>query len=344
MTSFQVANTIIDDSRAPYIIAEIGVNHDGALSRALELVDAAADAGADAVKFQMFDADLLLSKAARLAAYQDDAGAPDPMTLLSQLQLNNDDLKTALERAHSRNIHAIVTVFSPGLVDAASDMGWDAWKTASPDGINKPLIDQLTSHHLPMLLSTGTMTVDEITRLLTWVRDVPHALLHCVSAYPTPEDAASLGAIAAIAQQFNVVTGYSDHTSALDTGALAVAAGARILEKHLTWNRAAPGPDHQASIEPDEFQTYCAQAHRAFRMTGPSRKAPHTLEDDVRAVSRQSLVSERRIEVGEKLRAQDLTVKRPGTGIEPWRIDDIIGRTAARTIDADVPIQESDLA
>lgn len=351
---------------AVYVIAELGVNHDGSASRALELVDAAADAGADAIKLQLFRADLLLSRACALAAYQAAAGERDPVSMLRRLELPIDAMGPVVARAHALGLHAIVTVFSPGLVPQARALPFDAYKTASPDIVNLPLLEALMATGKPMLVSTGAATLDECARAVGWLSPAlgRTLLLQCVSSYPTAPEDASIAAMADLARlpgYMNPV-GYSDHTREVDTGAVAVnftPCPAVVLEKHLTYSRSAPGPDHAASLEPAEFRQYATLARdesqmRVWMGSPPTRLSDRRLgdgvkrvlpcEQDVRRLSRQSVVSARVIRKGERLGVADLAIKRPGTGIEPWRLDEVIGRLAARDIDADVPLVAEDLA
>ncbi|MHC4448213.1 MAG: N-acetylneuraminate synthase family protein [Planctomycetota bacterium] len=174
----------------PYVIAELGVNHDGSPARALELVAAAGEAGADAVKLQLFDANSLLSRAARLAEYQQRAGAVDPVHLLRSLELTPRQMEPIVARAHELGLHAIATVFSLELVEAAHALRWDAFKVASPDVINRPLIEALLATGKPMLVSTGAATPAEVEAVTRWLGSHPHLLMHCVSAYPTPDECA----------------------------------------------------------------------------------------------------------------------------------------------------------
>jgi N,N'-diacetyllegionaminate synthase len=253
----------------PYVIAEIGVNHDGELERALSLTDAAADAGADAVKLQFFETDRLMSSAAKLAAYQKNAGETDPIEMLRRLELTIDEMAQVVDRAHERGIHAIVTVFSTELVEIAETLAWDAYKTASPDIVNRPLLEALAKTGKPMIVSTGAANFDElpIAESAIWKGNVV-GFLQCVSCYPTKPIDASIGGVYCIADEYlrfwnapevygnGPVAGYSDHTTALDTGALAVRVGACILEKHLTYSTDASGPDHAASLTADQFAEY----------------------------------------------------------------------------------------
>ncbi|MFT3686887.1 MAG: N-acetylneuraminate synthase family protein [Phycisphaerales bacterium] len=363
---------------SPYVIAEIGVNHDGAVDRAVQLVDAAADAGADAVKLQLFKAEMLMSRASRLAVYQEGAGETDPLAMLRRLELPEHGFAAVIERCRVRGVHAIVTVFSVELVEVAERLskphgGWDAYKTASPDIIHRPLLDALQHTGRSLIVSTGAATLDEVQRTVEWLAPAHNAgklaVLQCVSSYPTPREKAALGGIAAIQQVFGGPVGYSDHTADRFTGASAVAMGACILEKHLTYDTKAQGPDHAASLDPAEFAVYVAAAHndwsraeshidydafsaevrtatdrRLLSIDHPIGKALLPIEQDVRNVSRQSIVAARSIVAGETITRDMLTFKRPGTGIEPFRLAEVVGRRASTNIAADTPLTPSELA
>jgi N,N'-diacetyllegionaminate synthase len=365
----------INREQPPYIIAELGVNHDGSLERALELTRLAAEAGADAVKLQYFEAGRLMSRGAQLAAYQKAAGEVNPFEMLRRLEMTIDDMAKVVSLAHDLGIHAIVTVFSPELVEIADRLPWDAYKTASPDIVNKPLIDALGATGRPLIISTGASTIDEVSRALTWM-DGWHdrvALLQCVSSYPTPADFSELGGIRALAKIFTGPVGYSDHTAGVYMGAAAVGCGAMILEKHLTYDRAAKGPDHAASLEHTRlrhYKTLARQAHAHWRpgslgisfsagdaegrdelqrienqlevSDGTKRVLP--IEADVRRNSRQSLFPSRPLAAGHVLARGDLTTKRPGIFISPHHIDAIIGRSLASDVDPNVPLMPEDIA
>lgn len=321
-----------------YVIAEIGVNHDGDVRRALMLTDLAAEAGADAIKLQYFRADLLMSRAATLAAYQEAAGETDPLAMLRRLELSLSEMARVVERAHERRLHAIVTVFSVDLVAEARTLAWDAFKTASPDIVHRPLLEALAADGRPMVVSTGASTMAEVVRAAEWLAACRDrlAMLQCVSCYPAPE--AALGGIAAIAEATGLPTGYSDHTATIETGGEAVRAGACILERHITDDRSRPGPDHAASLDGEGFAEYVRQGRSALRDdAGVSLGAKVVLpcEEDVRSVSRQSIVARRRIEAGEVIGLGDLAFKRPGVGMEPWRVGEIVGRVSVRGIEPD---------
>lgn len=338
-----IAGRPIGADHPVYIIAEIGVNHDGSLDTALALVDAAAEAGADAVKVQVFRAEMLMSTAARLAAYQSGAGESDPIAMLRRLELAEPDLRAVADRCRARAVHCIATVFSVPLVPLAESIGFDAYKTASPDIVHQPLLTALAATGKPLLVSTGAATLVECLRAQRWLARTTHLFLHCVSAYPTEPGDATLGGVPALAEALDEPVGYSDHTTLTLTGALAVAAGACALEKHLTHDRAAPGPDHAASLDPTGFAEYVQLARLAGNARGPRVKGVLPVEADVRAVSRQSIVSTRRLRAGERLDAAHTAFKRPGSGLEPWRIEEALRAAAARDIEADTPITPEDL-
>ncbi len=340
----------IGQGHPPYVIAEIGVNHDGEVERALMLTDKAADAGADAVKLQYFETDRLMSSAAKLAAYQKAAGETDPVAMLRRLELSLDEMAMVVNRAHERGIHAIVTVFSVELVDRAERLGWDAYKTASPDIVHRPLLERLMATAKPMIVSTGASTLEEVVRTVGardgdgWLAEARDRLvvLQCVSSYPAPE--AALGGILAIHEATQLPTGYSDHAPMASTGGEAVVHGACVLEKHLTDDKGRSGPDHATSAEPSELADYCAQAKTAsLRAHAEGDKRVLGCERDVRTVSRQSLVTRYPLMAGHVVSEDDLTFKRPGTGILPFERGRVVGRVVAREVDADVPMMWDDL-
>ncbi len=372
----QIGSRPVNASTPPYVIAEIGVNHDGSPQRALQLTELACrsgsgGAGADGVKFQLFEADRLMSKDAKLAAYQKAAGERDPNEMLRRLELSIESIAPCVQRAHDLGKHAIVSVFSVELVEIAEQLPWDAYKAASPDIINKPLLEAMAATGKPLILSAGASTLQEVGRACTWLRGIRErlAVLQCVSSYPTPSEMAELGGIEAIADIFDGVVGYSDHTASERTGALAVAAGAGILEKHMTYDKNATGPDHGASLEPEEFRQYRAYARIAKRYEQDPRAKPYldsfltieqevaayelvarmrerqeqqpkvkrvlSIEEDVRSVSRQSVVTRRGLPAGYVLTRNDLTIKRPGTGIAPFEMEMVVGRSLVRGVEGD---------
>jgi sialic acid synthase SpsE len=384
----KIGTRTIGSGEPPYVIAELGVNHDGSLDRALDLVRAAARARADAIKLQLFRTDLLMSRAAKLAAYQRSAGESDPVQMLKRLEFAPAHMARVSELARSLRLHVIVTVFSTDLVAEAEALGFDAYKTASPDIINRPLLDSLARTGRPLIVSTGASTLQEVGRALSWLRGVHDrlAILQCVSAYPTPIEQNAILGMKAIGDIFPGAIGYSDHTTDVRTGSAAVTLGACILEKHLTYDRTAQGPDHAASLDGEQFGEYVrmcqdawqleqakreilaslrsskkkgakrllAEAEAAFgtleSFSDPDDRGPRVvkevlpIEQDVRTVSRQSVVSRRALPAGSVLAASDLTIKRPGTGIPPAELTSIVGRILSRPVEEDMPLMFEDLA
>jgi len=334
-----------DQPACVLIIAELGVNHDGDRSRAGELLDAAAQTGADAVKLQYFRADRLISRDARLARYQR-SSADDAYAMLAARELSFDTMQALRRMAADRGLGFMLTPFSLADIADLEALDVDAVKIASPDAVNAPLIEAAAALNAPLFISTGTCSSEELRPAADQVhhRAVGGALLQCVSSYPTPRDHAALGGIRALRETFAVATGYSDHTMEEQTGALAVAAGACVLEKHLTLDRAAAGPDHAASLEPESFARYVEQARDAARMLGPIVQAPQSIEAEVTEVSRQSVCAARALPAEHVLAAQDLTIKRPGSGIPAAALRRVLGRKTTRAIDANRLLRWDDLA
>lgn len=337
----------------PVVIAEIGVNHDGRVERAIELIGAAAEAGADAVKFQLFRPDRLLSTEAELAGYQ--AGqAASAAELLGWLTLTVEELGQARDAAAGRGLAFVVTPFSLGDVEDLAGLGIDAVKIASPDVVNTPLLEAAAGLGVPMVVSTGAADLNELkpaARLLAGHRAIRQTawqgsvgtLLQCVSSYPTPIAEAGLGGMAVLRGLLDeaggsaVAVGYSDHTGGvggMETGGWAVAAGAAVLEKHLTYDRSAAGPDHAASLDPAGFAVYVGRVREAASAMGGREKVVGELERDVRRVSRQSVAAAVDLSVGVVLERGHLTVMRPGTGVPAAQLGRVVGRRLRRAVEA----------
>lgn len=326
------------------VIAELGVNHDGDVGRAVELVRVAARAGVDGVKVQWFSPERLLSREARLAGYQEGV-ANDVAEMLSGLTLTADEVMQVRAAAKELGLAFVATLFSPGDAAEVKGFGVDAVKVASPDAVNPAVLGAAASVGAALLVSTGTCDLDEVAQAAELVKG--HAaggcLLQCVSAYPLADEDAGLGGIRALEERYGLAVGYSDHTAATDTGGLAVAAGAVVLEKHLTYDRGAKGPDHAASLDGAGMAEYVRQARRAAAMVGRREKRVLDVERDVREVSRQSVCVTRDMAAGEVVRAEDVTVKRPGTGIPAMRLGEVIGRRVKRAVRGNELLREEDL-
>lgn len=327
-----IAGRALDRVHPPCVIAEIGVNHDGSVDRALELVDAAADAGADAVKLQLFSADRLVRADARTAAYQQQAGGGDNQwSLLRKLELDAQAVTRVVEAIRSRKLIPLATPFSIEDVDLIEALDLPAVKIASPDLVNRPLLQRAMRTGKPLLISTGASSHEEIVETLRWLCGHPSVLLHCVSTYPVEPGAEHLHWITHLRDTFAMPVGYSDHTTT-DASALdATRLGACVIEKHLTYDRRAAGPDHSASADPEQFRAYVRQI-RACHETIVHGRVPLEGEDDVRRLSRQSLVASRAIEAGSILVEADLTTRRPGDGIGAASVHAVIGCRARTKI------------
>ena len=345
--SFQIGRKLVGQPGFVYVIAEAGVNHDGEIALAKELILAAAEAGADAVKFQVFSADRLVTRQAPVAAYQQKAGqAPTQHAMLRRLELSHDQLGQLAQFARQRGIEFLATPFSVPDLQFLVSIGVAAIKLASPDIVNAPLLDAAACSGLPVIASTGAADMDEIAAAVQRLRRSGPgllALLHCISSYPAPEDQVNLAAIGTLARAFECVSGFSDHTDSVAMGAYAAAAGARIVEKHLTLDRKRPGPDHGFSLEPKAMAEYVRHVRHASGLLGDGRLSATDAQRDVRMLSRASIVAARDIQAGEVLDRGMLTTKRPGTGISPMEIDRIVGRRAVRAIHADTTLTWDDV-
>lgn len=325
-----------------FVIAEAGVNHDGDIDLALALVDAAAAAGADAVKFQTFDADALASVDALKAEYQRDDERPleTQREMLKRLQLDLTDYQHLVERCAVHGIEFMSTGFETDSVDFLVALGLRRIKIPSGEITNLPYLRHVGRMGLPLLLSTGMADLSEVRTALEALqqsgadlRDI--SVLHCVTSYPVPFEDANLLAIKTIRDTFGVRVGYSDHTLGIEAAVAAVALGASIVEKHLTLDRSAAGPDHSASLEPLEFKLLVGAIRNVERALGDGRKQPRPSERPNIAVARRSLVAAQTIHTGEVFSPQNVTAKRPGTGVSPVLWDRIIGNRAQRDYAAD---------
>jgi N-acetylneuraminate synthase/N,N'-diacetyllegionaminate synthase len=339
--TIRIGDRIVGDNHPVLVIAEAGVNHNGNVEEALRLVDAAADAKADAVKFQVFRSCNLTTPSAPTAKYQNSSVqcATTQRDLLSQLELSITDFEQVKKKCDERRIIFLATPFGIEELETVVRLGAPAIKIASTDFTNSILITSAARTGLPLILSTGASTRDELCGAVDLLRERTALertmFLHCISAYPTPIDALNLRAVREIQALTDRPTGFSDHSTSTDSGAWAVVAGACVVEKHLTMDRAATGPDHAMSLSPREFSEYVAKIREVERALGTGEIGFQPLEADVRKVSRRSVVASRSIACGEKITSDAITLKRPGTGILPKDLEQVIGRTAKHDIVSD---------
>jgi N,N'-diacetyllegionaminate synthase len=314
-----------------FVIAEAGVNHNGDPELARRLVDLAADAGADAVKFQTFDPARVASPAAPKAEYQLAVTSPSEsqLEMLERLVLTRDTLAMLAARAAERGILFLSTPFDEGSADLLEELAMPAFKVPSGEVTNHAFIAHLAAKGRPVLMSTGLCTLAEVAEAVGVVRahgDPPLALLHCVTSYPAPAADCNLRAIAAMEAAFGVPVGWSDHTTGMEIGLAAVAAGARLLEKHVTLDRGLPGPDHAASLEPRELSALVRAVRQVEQALGDGMKRPMPSESVNAAAARRSLHASRPLPAGHVLQAPDLIALRPGTGLAPALRDRLAGR------------------
>lgn len=329
----------------PYIIAEAGVNHDGKVEKALQLIEVAAEARADAVKFQLFDPDEIVSADTPLADYQERSGEEDQHTMLRRLALPREAYRLLKTHAGQRNIDFITTPFDTASAQFLADLGVAAIKIPSGEITNLPFLRSVASLRIFTIISTGMATLEEVreaTEPFTQA-GIPYALLHCVSAYPAPRDQINLRAMETLRREFGVPVGYSDHTKGTDVAVTAALLGAQILEKHFTMRKSDPGPDHAASLEPEELREMVRRLRHREKggvippvpeALGTGEKTCQPCEENVRAVARRSVVLTQTVPAGTVLTARMLTLKRPGTGIAPKFLSETIGKRVSKELPA----------
>lgn len=331
-----------------YVIAEAGVNHGGDPALAHRLIDVAANAGADAVKFQTFDAAKLVSSKAQMAAYQiENTGrAGTQAEMIAGLVLSRAIHRELFDHAKDRGIQFLSSPFDEGSADFLEELGVPAFKVASGELTNHPFLAHLARKGRPLLVSTGMANVVEVDSALEWIAHSggpPVALLHCVTSYPSAAEDSNLRAIETLRAAFRVPTGYSDHTQGIHVSIAAVAMGATLIEKHFTVDRTLPGPDHKASLEPDELSALIRGIRDIESAFGDGQKQPRPKELPLIAAARRSLHAARDLPAGHVLVASDLVALRPGTGISPVRLAAVIGRRLEKPISQGELLEEDHL-
>ena len=332
---------------AVFFIAEAGVNHNGDVELAERLIDIAADAGADAVKFQTFKASETVSLNARTVAYQARTTAEtDQYRLLERLELDAAAHHRLIARAELRGIEFMSTAFDPASADFLFQCGVSRVKVPSGEVTNIPFIRQLAEYGLPLILSTGMATLDEVREAVEAIEAVrAHmgfgeplsavlSILHCTSAYPAPSDQLNLLAIRTLADTFSCPVGYSDHAESTLAAPMAVALGATVYEKHFTTDRNLPGPDHAASLEPHDLARIIAEVREAEAMMGDGVKAPQPCEIEAAELVRRGLFAARDLPIGAIVSAQDIAILRPSGELSPRFYDALLGKQLTRELTA----------
>lgn len=332
------------------IIAEAGVNHNGSLELAKKLIDEAVEAGVDIIKFQTFKSDKLVSKAARQAEYQQrNIGKQDEgqLAMLKKLELSQADHEELIAYCDEKGIRFFSTAFDIDSIDYLHSLNMGLWKIPSGEITNYPYLRKIAQYKEPVILSTGMCELTDIEAALNvllefGVNKEQITILHCNTEYPTPFEDVNLRAMLEIGDKFGVKIGYSDHTQGIEVPIAAVALGATVIEKHFTLDKNMEGPDHKASLEPDELKAMVSSIRNIEQALGSNHKTISESERKNIEIARKSIVAARPIKAGELLTEENLTVKRPGNGINPMRWNEVVGTRAVQSFNEEDPIQLAD--
>lgn len=331
---------------ATLVIAEAGVNHNGDMQLARKLIDAAAEAGADVVKFQTFKADKLATTKAGKASYQQQTtdNTENQQGMLQRLELTLDQHQQLISHCHNSGIEFLSTAFDDPSIDLLTTLNLKRLKIPSGEITNLPYLRRIGELGKPLILSTGMANLGEIEAALAVLEKAGTnraqiTVLHCTTEYPAPMAEVNLRAMQIIGQAFGVAVGYSDHTAGIEVTIGAVALGATVIEKHITLDQNLPGPDHKASLEPIEFAAMVRAIRNIEQALGDGIKRPTASEAANLPIVRKSLVASRAISIGELFTAINITAKRPGTGISPMRWDELSGHPSPRDFAPDELIE-----
>lgn len=335
-------------NRPSFIIAEAGVNHNGSPENALKLIDIAAASGANAVKFQTFRAEDLVTITAPKAEYQQRATGNEQsqFEMLKALELTFDDFQTLYSHCQSKNIEFMSTPFDENSADELERIGMTTFKIPSGELTNHPLIRHISLKQKPVILSTGMANLEEINQAVEVIRSTGNSdfqLLHCVSDYPADPSTVNLRAMQSMRERFQTHVGLSDHTLGIHIPIAAVAMGASCIEKHFTLDKSLPGPDHQASLDPEELHQMVRQIREVESAFGNGVKAPAEAEQKTALVARRSIVLSRDLPANHQITSDDLSLRRPGTGFPPSELPYLIGRTTKSALTKDHILSQDDL-
>jgi N-acetylneuraminate synthase len=331
-----------------YIIAEAGVNHNGDIGLAKKLIDAAKEAGADAVKFQTFKAEEVVCQKTRKAQYQIDntGNLESQYDMIKSLELSYEDFTELKKYADNKGITFLSTPFDNGSADFLDDLDIPLFKISSGDITNIPLLEHIGKKQKPVILSTGMSTLGEVEEAVEALKSSGTeniTLLHCTTSYPAPMESINLSAMETLSCAFKLPVGYSDHTEGITIPIAAVSLGAVVIEKHFTVDKKLPGPDHKASLDPDELNSMVKAIRDVECAMGNGIKAPTEVEKENIKLARKSLVARINIQSGEIIKRGYLSIKRPGGGIDPKHIDELMGKIAKKNIEKEQIIEWSDL-
>ena len=324
-----------------FVVAEAGVNHNGDVNLAMRLVDASAAAAADAVKFQTFNADALATPTVARAPYQTRAGMSSQMDMLKSLELGYEHHANLKRYCEQVGIEFMSTAYDVAAAQFLGDLGVRRIKIASADIINRPLLEAVAHTGLPVIQSTGMATLSEVERaigllLASGTQDL--TLLHCVTSYPLAPDQVNMRWMETLRRAFQLPTGYSDHTMGIEMPVMAVSLGAVMIEKHLTLDRGMDGPDHAASLEPDQFRDMVSVIRNVEQAVGSARFGRAAQEEENTFHMRRSLHAAKPIRAGQAIKREDLAVLRPSEGLDPWLMETVVGRKARVDIEPWQPI------
>lgn len=327
-----------------YIIAEAGVNHNGDIVLAKKLVDTAVFSGVDCIKFQTFISSNIVSKNAEKAEYQknETGNLESQQDMLKKLELTFDEFIELRDYCDSKGIDFLSTAFDFESIDFLHSIGMDKWKIPSGEITNLPYLIKVAKLNQPVILSTGMSNIDEIKSAVKVLKEngvTDITLLHCTTEYPTPFEDVNLKAMLTMADELGLPFGYSDHTKGIEIPIAATALGAMIIEKHFTLDRNMEGPDHKASLEPNELKSMVEAIRNIEKALGDGVKKPAKSELKNMKIARKSIVAKCKIRVGEILTEENMTVKRPGNGISPMKWFDLIGTKAKRNFEEDELIE-----
>lgn len=335
----KIGDIFVGENEKAFIIAEAGVNHNGSLELAKKLVDKAKEAGVDAVKFQTFTSENVVTKSADMAEYQkkNTGKRQTQYEMIKKFELKKDDFRELKKYCDDKKIIFMSTPHSSKEdVDLVAKLS-PAIKVGSGDLTNLPFLEYIAKKGKPVILSTGMSNLREVKEAVDTIRKYNKKLilLHCTTNYPTPIEDVNLRAMVTLKKKFNVIVGYSDHTTDVTIPAIAVAMGASVVEKHFTLDKKMEGPDHKSSLEPYELKKMVEKIRIAERAMGSGIKKPTKAEMNIMDLIRKSIVANANIRKGEKIRRDHLIIKRPGTGIVPKYLKKVMGKTAKKDIKKD---------
>lgn len=327
-----------------FIIAEAGVNHNGNIEIAKRMVDKALEAGVDAIKFQTFISEQVVSKYAEKAEYQNEntLKTESQLEMVKKLELSFDSFKELKRYCDFKGIEFFSTAFDLDSIDFLHSLDMKVWKIPSGEITNLPYLIKIAKMNKPVILSTGMSTMAEVRDAIELLNNngcVDITLLHCTTEYPAPYEDVNLKAMDTLKHKFNVPVGYSDHTKGIEISVAAVAMGAKVIEKHFTLDRNMEGPDHKASLEPNELKAMVRSIRNVEVAIGNGDKKPAQSEKKNMAIARKSIIAKCNIKKGEIFTEENLTVKRPGSGISPMQWFDVIAKTAVRDFEEDELIE-----